>query len=158
MTQENDPLAGVSIGQDPLNTPVGDIDTSFPLLAAGLYDMEIADAVVGPAKGNPTHQTLKVTLKTTHDAPDVKGQMVNKGFPIYHHIALTPSEDMPIDKIKKNVAALGQRAGASKLSVRDLLNNPTVMKGKVVRVKVGIQKETEEYPASNQVKTYMDVK
>ena len=147
-----------TVNIDPLNTPLADIDTSMPLLAPGLYDMEITDAVVGPAKSNSAHSTLKVTLKTTNDAPDVKGQMINKGFPIYHSIALTPSEDMSVEKIKKNVASLGQRAGIVGGTVRQLLDNPAVLKGKVVRTKIGIQKETDEYPASNAVKGYMDVK
>jgi hypothetical protein len=140
------------LDNDPLNQTVGDTNTDFPLLAPGLYDMEIRKPSVGPSKSTPGAQTFTIPLVTTADAADIKGDVLRSGFPITHRIGITETPDYPIAKVIKNVAIVAKAAGLpATTKVGDVIRDPSCLDGKVVRVKVKINKATAEFGESNGV-------
>jgi hypothetical protein len=143
---------------DPLSQSVDGIDTSFPLLPAGLYDFEIVDASVAAAKSNPNGQTMTIKLALTENATDTKGEMLNKGFPIYMRIGLTPTEKYAAKDIAKKLADVLKKCGyATGVTPRQFISTPRMIVGKIVRAKVAIRKETDEFPESNEVKSLVDI-
>jgi len=153
-----DPLGSAipTVGDDPLAEDIGQIDTSYPVLVVGLYDLEITDAKIEKSK-KTNKDMLVVTMKTTAEAMDTNQSMINKGFPVYHRVSLEPTAEYDMKSIAKKIAAVGQAAGITGMTARELLNNPKVLVDKTVRVKLGISKETDEYPAGNSVKQFLQV-
>lgn len=140
---------------DPFAVNTEDTDTSMPLLAAGLADLVISEAEVADAKKNPGSQTLRLVLKTTADGMSTKGEPLSAGFPLFHYISITPSESYPATRIAKAVAMVCQAAGVTGVTVRQVLDDPSMLVDKVVRCKVGIRKETDDFPESNTIKTFV---
>lgn len=145
----------ILLSPDPLDTNVSDIDTSFPKIPANLYDLKIEKAEKVPnSKG--TGDNLKIALKTTTNIEAVTGEQLAAGsVTLFNNISLAETPKYTVESIKKNVAALAKAAGLGSMTVRQILDDPQILVGKVVRAKVGIQKETDEYPESNNIKQFM---
>lgn len=138
---------------DPMDIDVSDVDTSFPRLAANVYELEISKAEVVDNKAG-TGKNLKVQLKTTAPATSTEGEPMVAGTFITTNISLTPTEKYSQDSINKAVTLLMKSAGLTgKISaVRD---NPSSLEGKRVTAKVGINKATDEYPESNKIVAFV---
>jgi hypothetical protein len=162
---------------DPLDVNVADVNTDYPVLRAAVYPFRIEKAEIQPTKDSKDKklnkgdvgyaETLVISLATTEDHKDIKDNLVPKGHTLRHYIGITPKEarhengkDIRAytnDDIKKNVAQVGKAAGIS-ATVREIINNPAQLQGRVVRVNVGIDKETDQFPAQNRVKSFEAVK
>jgi len=142
---------------DPLAVSAGAVDTKFPVLVGALYDMVIAEPKVGRNAAD-TGDVLVVKLKTTAEARDKNGDVVNPGFPVYHRIGLTPTPEYDVEKIKKNVASLAQAAGLTNVTIRDIINNPMQLDGIIVRCKVTVQPEKNGFPENNKIGGFVTVK
>lgn len=138
---------------DPLDTPGGEYDTSFPVIQKGIKDLEIVSGEKLVSKSG--NDMLVFKLKTTQEDRDLNNEVVLAGFPLYHRIVITPTEDRTIQRIGKDLAIMLKAAGAGHLTPRQLINDPDVLKGSVVRAKVVVQKETDEFPTSNAIKTFV---
>lgn len=139
-------------GVDPLDTNVNDVDTSYPLIPATYYVMKIDSAKVEPNKKG-TGDNILVSFKTTERCQDIKGNDVPAGLAIRQYISITETPQYDVNSIKRSVASLAQAAGVS-ATVREIINNPATLEGKLVRVKVKVNKETSEYSASNGIAGY----
>jgi len=150
MTDQNDPL-GIYSDQASEGS-----DTTFPRLKPAPYDLVVAKAeVTSTAKGG---ERLAITLKTTKDGFDKDGGNLAAGYPIYHNIALTPTDDYPPKNINRNLNTVLKSAGLLKESARSLVQNPTILEGKIVRAKVGLKPERDGYPESNNIVQFVEVK
>lgn len=138
---------------DPFDVPSTDVDTSFPRLPAATYEMDIAKA---ETFHNPDKDIdmIKLELKTVQAHRSTAGDELQPGFSLRTQIVTTPTGKLTVDMIKKSVATLAQSARVVG-TLRDIMNNPTMLEGKRVRVKVGISKETSEYPERNEVKYFV---
>lgn len=136
-----------------LDTDVSSIDTSFPRITAGLYEMSVDKAESVPNKAQ-TGNNIRLTLKTVSPASDTNGNPVPAGFTLTNYIACTPTEKYTSAMIAKSVATFMKAAGLSG-SPRSFIDNPIVAEGKILTVKVGIRKETPEFPESNEVKGFV---
>lgn len=142
----NDPFAGFA----------RDTDTSRSILPAGLYDLEVKSAEVGRNKDD-TGDKIAVEFVTTADTSDVKGEPVNKGFPVFHNFGLTETPKFKMSQIRKAVDSFLQAAGLGDIQTRAFINNPSLAVGRTVRCKVGVKKETSEFPAGNNIKEFVKV-
>lgn len=165
-----DEAAGTIV--DPLDTNVSDIDTTYPRLQAKLYDLKISKAEVKEmTMSGVDHKVkrLQVTLETTAPATSTDGDELAPGHKLTHFITV---ETLPARKtkdgkadiaeytnesIKKGIASLAKPAGVV-ASVRAIIDNPSILEGKIVRTKVGISPETNEYPESNNIKQFVEIK
>ena len=127
-TVETAPTAGV------LDEDVSDVDTSFPLLSEGLYDMEIQEVTEESNKAK-TGTNLKIVVVTTKDSVSPKGEALNRGMKLTSYIGLTETEKYNTDSIKRNVAGFVQAVGCGITKVKPF----DQFKGKIVRVKVSIR-------------------
>lgn len=150
-------------GGDPLDTNVNDIDTSYPRLPAGLYDLKIGEVKKEPTKDH-SGERLTIPMATVSEHTSTKGEPILPGLVITHYIGITPKPAAEAGKreytnaeIAKAVAGIGKAAGLS-CSVRDIINNPAQLNGRVVRCKIKIQKETDEFPESNRIADFVVVK
>lgn len=155
-----DPLEGSlpADPNDPLAQDVGGIDTSYPLLPPGLYDMEIKDVEVAPSRNREGAETMTISFSTTADATSTKGDVLHAGFPIKYYIGLTPTPDYPAKDIAKKMAAVLKQSGfVSGVTPRQWKDNPKMVVGRILRCKVVVTKATDEYPEGNAIKSFVPV-
>lgn len=160
---------GGGVASDPLDTDVGSIDTSFPRLMAGNYELKCLSAKREPAKKFGERLTLvfeniKAERSTTGtDIPPGKAK-------IFHYIGITPRaartepnpetgklenfEEYTTAMIARSVAAPAKSARMT-VTPRQILDNPAMLEGQIAFVKVGVQKETAEFGESNKIKEFL---
>lgn len=162
-TNESGANGGMAIDNDPLNTNVDDINTDYPVLPAGHYNLRAEDCVVEPNKKG-TGNNLVVPVVTMEEYRDLKGESVAPGMKITTYISLAetaggelnsatgkPKKAYTIDDIKKGVARVAKALGVQ-ATVRQIIDNPAMLNGKVVsNQKVKVNAETAEFKASNAV-------
>ncbi len=145
---------------DPLGTDIGSIDTSYPVLVADIYDMEVVDAKVNPSKKGG--KNYSVSLRTTQPAKTTKGDNQAPGLVITQNISLTPTDKYSQASIDKALAKLAQWAGVSGVTMGDVRSDPAILtpriKGHQGKVKISVSKETDEYPEGNNVKDLVIVR
>ena len=130
--------------------PANEVDTRFPRLAPDRnYRMIIRSPEVVAGKKDPEARMLAFKLETTTDTRDTDGGKLNVGFRFTHRVTVTPSENRDIEMIKKDLALLLKSAGLASISIRSVLDDPSQLEGKLVDVKVGVQKERDGFPESN---------
>lgn len=151
MTQENKNI---------LDLDLNEIDTQFPLLAPGLYELRIADSTVDDSVGGDA-KLWKLTFETTQESSSVKGETLAPGLPLYHTITLTPKGKATMELILRNVASVVQACtppvqGIKGSSIVDgsFANLANVFLGKTLSAKVDIEKERKgndgrTYPERN---------
>ncbi len=142
---------------DPLDTNVHDIDTSYPVIPARHYDMQLGECVIKRNK-KEDGDNLVIPHKLMEATQDIKGNAVNKGYQITSYVSCQPSQKKDgtwttIDDVKRAVAAVAKAAGVN-ATVRQIITTPSLLNGKTVKANVGISKETDDYPASNKIKGY----
>lgn len=142
-------LAPDSVGgsSDPLDENINDVNTDYPILPASWYVFRIDGAKKEPNRAG-TGENLVVPLKLVEPAQDKKGETVSPGMVLTHRCSVTPTEKYTVDMLKKNVSRLAKAAGLI-CTVRDIINNPSMLDGKALKVKVKVNKETSEFPESN---------
>lgn len=130
-------------GGDPLDTNVNDIDTSFPLLPATIYELRVEKATTEPtSKGG---QQIVMKMKTTQETTSVKGDAVPAGFPLTKRIAVTETPRYTSRQIGQAIARVGKGLGVN-ATPREIINSPTMLEGKIATWNVTIRKATAEYP------------
>jgi len=144
---------GGALEADPYSAPAEAYNTDFPLVAPGLKDLEIVTGEKAVSKKGSDMVVFK--LKTTQEDVDTKGETLHAGFPLFHRITITETEDRPAARIAKDLALLLKAAGKPELSPRAVMDQPEVLVGCVVRAKVVVNKETDEYPESNGIKSFV---
>jgi hypothetical protein len=149
---EVDPLSGAAEGWEA---------PKFPVLAPDrLCEFEVKSAKKVPKKDDPSRQVLEIVLKTTKDYPDKEGKTLRAGFTIFHRISVTPTEGedgkraRTWENIGEDLGMVLKAAGGEfrKKEPRDLFNNPSIIDNAILTCKVGISKETAEFPESNRLK------
>ena len=138
---------------DPLNQSCDDIDISYPLLPASNYEMVIKTAIVEPNKAQ-TGNNLVIQWATVNEQQSTKGQQIAPGAIVlkaYTGLVETPkySKVMIGQAITRIVK--GTKLGAG-IKPSDVINNPSQLVGKRAIVKVGLAKETDEFPERNEIK------
>lgn len=131
---------------DILSVDLSGVDTSFPLLPAGLYDLVVDGVKVEPNKAG-NGRNVVIALKTTTDTTSVKGEALNKGFPITTYISLTPAEKYNEASIKRGLALFQQACG-----IKGQFQPVSQYKDKIVRCKVTIRPAKGEFEESNSIK------
>ena len=129
---------------DPLDTNVNDIDTSFPVIMPGIVEMVVDSAEKTLTKDGVSEQIV-MKLKTTGETRSIKGDVINAGYPLTKRMMVTPKGGMTVDMIKRGVAQVAKGLGISG-TVRDIINNPAMLVGKVAPWTVVVRKPTAEYP------------
>ncbi len=142
---------------DPLAEPAGSVDTSIPRLAPDkLYNMEVTAA---ETKTNDAGtQMVAITLKTVKDESDHEGKPINAGFPVKHNFVCSPTGNLTTDMIKRSGASILKAAQLGSITIRDFINNPSIVVGKIVCVKIGNRKASGGYPEQSEVKSWVEVK
>jgi hypothetical protein len=134
---------------DPLAMPAGEVDTRFPRLLEGVYTLAIRSPEVNEGKSNPDARLFTFKLETTQDGRDTDGNPLYKGFKWTHRINVAPVGDRTVEDIKKDMAVFLKSAGMDKVTIRDVINNPSLVEGKLVKAKVTISKASGGFPESN---------
>jgi hypothetical protein len=130
-----------------LSTDMSKVDTSFPLIKEGLYDVVVDDISLVDNKAK-TGKNIMIKLKTTAQTQDVKGNVMNPGMVLTTYIALAESEKYDKEAIKRNVATFVQSVGQGITQLAPL----DQFKGKIVRVKVKVRPPEGQYEAANDVR------
>ena len=143
-----------------LNESVENIDTSFPVLVAGLKELKITKAEVLPTKENDGHR-LTITFATVNPDKTVNGDDVAPGYPLTYHIGVTEKAtknggQRTAKEIKRDVALLVKGVGLTG-TVASFIQDPQQFIGRQVTAKVKVRKEDENFDASNQIGTFITV-
>lgn len=143
-----------TVEADPLSADVGDKDlTKMPLIPADkIVRFEIRKPVCAPTQKDPNKNMLTIPCCLVEDVRDVNGEVIHKGFPIYHRITVTPSEARSAKQIAADVGKLCQAVGLKGVKVIDVINDPkTHLEGKIFDAKTRIVPEKDGYPESNAI-------
>ena len=100
-------MSTLVVPQHLLDLDLGGIDTSFPVLKGGMYDLVIKECKVAKNKaGDGDLWTIK--MATVKDAKSVKNDPINAGAVVFHRVGLTATEKYDVEGILKNVARFTQ--------------------------------------------------
>ena len=141
---------------DPFAAYASDVDTSYPIIPGSLYDLEVKKAERGKTK-DEQGKKIDFELATTSDTQSITGEPVPAGFVIMHNIGITPTQKYTVEMVKKALGSFLQAAGLGSLRLSDFMSNPSQAVDKIIRCKVGISKETEEFSSRNQMKSFVKV-
>lgn len=142
------------LNEDPLDVQGGDgIDLSYPLLPAGNAKMTIAEATVSPNK-KQTGNNFVLKWKNAEEVTSTKGDVLPPGrISITSYIGLTVTDKRTAKQIQADVERLRRGAGLPAMKLSEIRDNPSILAGKTMVVKVGVRQETDEYPESNEIKS-----
>lgn len=133
---------------------ISKVDTSFSVLSANVYDLEIVAAT--KARNNAgTGDNLKIQFKTLSNGISTQGETMAAGATIHHNISLAVTEKYSATSIKKAVAQLGQAAKVTG-TVRELMDNPERFVGQTVTAKVGVKPATDQYAEGNKIVSFIN--
>ena len=90
-----------------LDLDLANVDTSFPVLRHGLYELVVKEASVEKTAAGDG-EMLVLQLATTQPAKDVKGNTLNPGTILFHRVGLKPTDKYDYLAIVKNVARVTQ--------------------------------------------------
>jgi hypothetical protein len=147
--------------QDPLAMPAGELkEPSYPVLSEGVKRMVIQSfEVIETDDGSSKRLAIKLAL--TGPDKSTEGVVLQSGFGFTHAIFLTPNEQNTPTQIAEQAAMPVKAALGAKTttSVLQCINNPNLIVGKVVEVKVGTRKGAKgsafEDRVSNTVKNWI---
>jgi hypothetical protein len=144
---EQDPLSGAASGWEA---------PKFPNLAPDrIYEFVIKSVTKEKVKEHPEREQLKFTLATNKDYTDTDGKPLRAGFKGFTYTGITPIAETD-DKRGRTLKQIGAELAqiircckgpqAESYTPRDLINNPDMVVGDVVYMRVGLSKATAEYP------------
>ena len=142
----------------PLDMDLNSIDTSMPLLAASIYDLQIQKVEQKQTKlGQPM---FNIDLVTTSPAASQDGQQLGAGIHVFHNLNLQPSGKATWDIVLRNIAAVTQAVGFSGTYGEFAANGPALLTGKTARVRVaiapaGTDKNGKAFRAKNEIEIWM---
>src|SRR2546421_10633646 len=90
-----------------LDLDLASVDTSFPVLRPGLYELVVKEASVEKTAAGDG-EMLVLQLATTQPAKDVKGNTLNPGTILFHRVGLKLTDKYDHMAIVKNVARFTQ--------------------------------------------------
>lgn len=137
---------------DPLSADVGDKDlTKFPLIPGDrMLRFEIRKPSLAPSRKDPNRNVLTVPCHLVDDVRADDDTIIHKGFPVFHRIPVTPSEDRGARQIAADVGQLCQAVGVKGVKVIDIINDPVrYLDGKIFDAKTRIVPGKDGYPDSN---------
>lgn len=145
---------------DPLAMPAGQLEEpSFPVLREGVKRMVIRGVEKKQSdKDGKIFDYLSVKLATTADDRSTEDTVLHSGFSFNAMVSLTPNENNTIKQVAEQAAMVVKAALGkdTKTSIRDVINQPDLLKDKVVDVKIGIRKDKSgQYGDSNVVKAWI---
>ena len=144
---------------DPLNADVGDKSCIKYSILAGdkTLRFEIRKPKVEESQDKKT-KSLVLPCYTTQDWQYTDGRTANKGSVVYQRIFCTPTEKVTGQDIVNRIIPWCVAAGVKGITVRQLLDNPSVLDGKLVDCAISIEPEREDkksgrtFPESNKLK------
>lgn len=137
-----------------LDEDTSDVDTSLPLLPGKVEMLFTVSDLEQSVSEKSGADLINITLKTAEAARDVTDTRdIGKGFPVFDTISITPTEKYAKDAILRRLANFQRACGFKDGTFMSHIHE---YKGSIVRVVVGISKETDEYPARNKVSRYVE--
>ena len=148
-------LSGITA--PPLDLDLNSIDTSMPLLAEGIYDLQVAN--VGTKTTAANQPMLTLDLVTTAPAQAQDGTQLGAGIHVFHNLNLQPSGKATWEIVLRNIAEVTQAMGVA-TTYGELTANPQLLAGKTPRCKVvcvpaGVSKSGKAFKAKNEISTWM---
>ncbi len=143
---------------DPLAVPAGQVaEPTFPLLKPNkVYKMVIRGGEEVTLEGGGKQWALR--LQTTQNEVSTEDQTMYAGATVFHRLFLTPNEYNTANQIGEQAAmvvkaALGKNTTTT---ARQCINDPTILEGKIVEVKIGIKQDKKGvYADQNVVKAWI---
>lgn len=142
----------------PLDMDLNSIKTDFPLLAPGIYDLQIAKVEAKTSKANSP--MLHLELRTTAAGVAQDGTQLGPGTVIFDNLNLAPSGKSTWEIVLRNVASVTQACGIATTWGDFQGNAVALLTGKIPRCKVGIEpagtdKNGKSFKAKNVVEVWM---
>lgn len=132
---------------DILGTDLTSVESSFPILPAGAYEVTIREMKTEPNKAG-TGSNLKMKYSLNNPAVSREGKSVNAGYPVFDLISITKTEKYdPMPRLAQfKEAATGNKIGGF-APIEQYI-------GCTMTVQLGVE-ESEQYGSKNTVKRYV---
>lgn len=162
MSEENQTdLANLAnqLGEETCDT----VDISYPMLPANTYPFVVKKAEV-VNNADETGKNIKIQWENAQEQQSTKGEQLLPGqIVISSYVGLTEKpartengksiKARTLTEIKKDMAKVLKATSMSGTSLKDFLANPSMIEGRQAMVKVGVRKETSDFPESNEIKS-----
>lgn len=147
-------VAAAAVELDPLSTPCGDIDISRPVARAANYEMVVSEAKLEPKKDDPTRINVVLKIKSTKEITSTKNAIIAPGALVLTTYYPTKETDkMTRQQVGQRFAKLVKGLGLpAQVTPKDIIDNPSLVAGKIGLWKVGLKQETSEFPEGNDIK------
>ena len=130
-----------------LNSDLSGVDTSFPVLEAGIVTCIIAECSRGETKEKKV-PVLNLKFTTSHQTKTTTGQVRAAGFTLRDMVSLNPTEKYDprqrLAQIKE--AVFGDKSGA--------FGDPATYVGKPVTLRLKVE-NSDEFGSQNRVAAYV---
>lgn len=162
----------LTVPQHLLDLDTGSIDTSFPVLRGGMYDLVVKSSEVG--KSNDGGPLWIIKLATIREEKGVKGDVIKAGSVVFHRISLTQTDKYDGEAIIKNACRFMQACKpAVSLKVGDFVSAINageagslvkLFEGRQVTVKIEAlpegfdKKANRQLPARNEISQFEKAK
>lgn len=159
---------------DPLDQNCDDVDLSFPILPGANYEMVCVEASVEPNKKKQADASqdgagdnLVTVWETTKEEKTEKGEIVPAGrISLKQYTGITPyksytdengkkKKDYTADDVKKQIAFFTRAMKKTGITARQVITNPEILVGGVAIRKVGVRKESGNFPRSNELNGFV---
>jgi len=146
--------------QDPMSQAAGGLELpKYPVLAPDrIARFKLTKATKDKVKTDATRELLTLVFSTEEDLPDDEGKTLLRGFSVYNRISISPTDGRDgkrartIGQIASELGVVLKWCGLKDKTPRELINDPKICVGYVGDCRIGLSKETAEFPASNTVK------
>lgn len=142
----------------PLDLDLNSVDTSLPLLAKGVYQLQITK--VEKKQSSSGIPMINLELSTTGPSKSVEGRDLGPNIKVFHNLNLAPSGKATWEMVTRNVAAVVQATGTS-ATWNDIMSNPVgVFQGQSCQCSIdiapaGVDKTGKPYRAKNEIVVFM---
>jgi hypothetical protein len=142
-----------------LNIDLNETDTAMPVLLPGLYDASVKSAEVSENNAK-TGWNLVMQFELNEPATSVAAEErgdendISPGFVLFKYYPMQQSDNEKAPDFKRDLAALQDACLGTERGHRGELRY-TEFVGKPVTISTKIGKETNDYPASTEVKRVM---
>lgn len=133
MTEQNNPQMA-----PPLDTDLGSVDTSMPLVENGVYELRV-DKVEIKETSRKDGRFISLDMVTTAPSKGRKGEDLGPGVHIFDNVMCNPTGKGTWDMVKRNLGALVQAGAVQGATIGNIDSWVPQLTGRVLKVRVGYE-------------------
>lgn len=145
-----------------LNMDLASVDTSYPLVEGGVYDVRVVSSDIVPMRDASKGRNWKLVVATTSPVREAgKPTTIEAGHQITTQAALNPTGKAKMQMVVQNVARIVQSAKLTGANMATIDQWHKTIEGRVCRVRVEVERNRTDkvtgrvYPPANTISEWL---